>query len=166
MKIGFTKEWCLAKAREEVGGDISAGRLLFEEGQEAPEHVDSNQANLRMVLSRVVNLTRRQKGMGLEEFSRAADIDLEEAITIENVGSRSPSPRTLYQVSKTLDLPLKGLMQLAGLSSHREGGSLSSEALRFAANSEPIRDLSSKETAALEDFVAILAQQTAVDSRE
>jgi len=70
-----------------------------------------------------------------------------------------PKPRVLFNIAKALDIPVGGLMELAGLRQSRNEA-LSEAAVRFAAKAEPTAELSAQEREALEEFVRVLAERS------
>ena len=106
------------------------------------------------VLGQLIEYTRRQLGLSLEELSRRASVDLGELLAIER-DNATPTPRALYQLAQYLHLPLGKLQELAGLAEPRDDR-LTEAALRFAARSEPTAQLSATEREAYEEFIKVL----------
>lgn len=110
------------------------------------------------VLGQLIEYTRRQLGLSLEELSRRASVDLGELLAIER-DDATPTPRALDQLSHYLHLPLGKLQELAGLAEPRDDR-LNEAALRFAARSEPTAQLSAAEREAYEEFIKVLVGST------
>lgn len=159
MKIEFTKEWCMRMARLEGEATIAAGTSALdpvfrkEYGTREAVPDDSN-----IVFGRFVRLMRRQHGQTVENLAEAADVELSELVEIEDDTRHIPDHRTVYQLANYFQVPMSNLMQIAGLAVPKDSR-LFDEAIRFAARSEPVAQLSLEERAALEAFVVILSEK-------
>lgn len=69
-----------------------------------------------------------------------------------------PRPRTVYQLSLTLELRQDRMMQLSGNVAPRDE-SLGQKAVRFAARSEPLEKLSRQEQDVLNEFVKLINER-------
>ena len=87
------------------------------------------------ILGQLIEYSRRQLGLSLEELSRRTSVDLGELLAIER-DDVTPTPRALYQLAQYLHLPLGKLQELSGLVEPRDDR-LNEAALRFAARSSP-----------------------------
>lgn len=161
MKIELTKEWCLQMARMEIdaGADIEIGAgpvaadPTIRYSESAMEHVpDPN-----IAFGRFVRLMRRHHHLTLEKLAEDADVEITELVEIEDDSRHKPEPRTVYQLAKRFQVPTTKLLQLAGLSAPKDAR-LVHEAIRFAARSDPVEELSENERAALEAFVSVLSE--------
>ncbi|EIU7205280.1 helix-turn-helix domain-containing protein [Pseudomonas aeruginosa] len=156
MKFSFPKEWCLSMARRE----IEAGREAhFGVGVTPIANAESAEhgAVSGTVLGRFIQLMRRKRRLTIERLAEEADIDLSELIEIEMDSHYQPQPRTIYFLAQYFDLPRAKLMELAGLVVPRDSH-LSHAAIRFAASSDPLVELSDVERKALEEFVRELSK--------
>lgn len=72
-------------------------------------------------------------------------------------GEGTPERRTLFNLAGAIKLPSQKLMHLAGLVSTRDPR-LEKAAVRFAAKSSPVEALTTEESAALEEFVSVMAE--------
>jgi len=159
MKIEFSKEWCMRMARMEGDATIAAGTYaldpVFTQEQRYKELVieDSN-----VVFGRFIKLMRRRRGITTEKLAEDADVDLAELVEIEDDARFKPEQRTVYQLANYFDVPMRNLMQIAGLTVPKNSR-LFDEAIRFAARSEPVAQLTPEEQAALEAFVVILSEE-------
>lgn len=156
MTTEFNKEWCLNMARLEGDAEIGAGALAVDpvfDGQliEQPEEP-------ALAFGRFVRLMRRRRGMDMEKLADTADIDIVELMSIEEDPRFRPEVRTVYQLSMFFDLPRESLLQIAGLTKPKDER-IYEEAVRFAARSETVADLTPEERAALEAFVAVLSEK-------
>lgn len=158
MRIAYTKERCLRRAPNEGTGHVGAGALAFTpKPQIEAESCSTNINGVRIAFGRFVQLMRREQGLSPEDFANKADIDVGELINIERT-TCSPEPRTIHQLSNSLNIETKKLLQLSGLAELKEP-ELEHEALLFAASSESIDKLSKEEAEALEHFVTVLSEK-------
>ena len=146
----FTKEWCMKMAHREDGEQIFAGKT-FEEQTSAPE---------KTALMQLVYLLRKKNRMTAEQLAEKADLDLIDVLQMEGNPSYRPDPRTIYNISKLFKIPNKALLQVSGITTCRDYD-IPENALAFAAcTSTSTTHLTSEETLALEQLVAIIAQKT------
>ena len=158
MKIEFTKEWCVRMAQLEGDSAIEAGLYAIDpvfDCEPVPELApeDSN-----VVFGRFVRLMRRRHGLTVEKLAEDADVEVTDLVEIEDDARHKPEPRTVYQLAHYFHVPEANLMQIAGLTAPKDTRLLD-EAIRFAARSDPVTQLTQEERAALEAFVAILSEQ-------
>jgi len=158
MRIAYTKERCLRRAPNEGNGYVGAGSLALSPKKEIKNESCSTEINeVRVAFGRFVQLTRRNQGLSHEAFADQIDVDVQELVNIERT-TCSPEPRTIYQLSRSLNVETKKLLQLSGLSTLKEP-ELEQEALLFAASSESIDKLSKEESEALKHFVTVLSEK-------
>lgn len=162
MKIEFTKEWCLRMAALEAQStsdlDIGAGPVT-KQAAPADEGAAAQAPDPNFAFGRFVRLMRRHRQLSLEKLAEDARVEITELVVIEEDARHVPDPRTVYQLAQQFRVPTPKLMQLAGLSQPKDAR-LSEEAIRFAARSEPIEELSDVERAALEAFVSVLSERS------
>ena len=101
---------------------------------------------------------RRQRRLSLEKLAEDTDVEIAELVEIEDDARHKPTLRTVYQLATYFRVPQGKLQQIAGLTTPRDARLLD-EAVRFAARSETVADLTPEESAALEAFVAVLSEQ-------
>lgn len=157
----FSKEWCLRMAEREGAIEIGAGRLAFDpvfDGAEMPAVAAVEEDEPRIAFGRFVRLMRRQRGLTLEKLAEDADVETADLVEIEGDPHHKPEPRTVYMLANYFKMPHNNLEQLAGLTAPKDNR-LFEEAVRFAARSEPVTELSPEERAALEAFVSVLSGQ-------
>lgn len=150
----------MAQARREGDASVGAGLLAFDPVPE--ERRSSVQVapveETRIAFGRFVNLMRRRRGYTMERLAEIADLDASELLVIEDGAHHVPEPRTIFKLAQTFEVSQQRLMQLAGLAAANDAG-FRKEAVRFAARSESVQNLTSEEASALEAFVAILSEQ-------
>lgn len=159
MKIEFTKSWCLrmAQLEAESASDIEIGAV-----PPAPEalietHTIEQPPSSNIAFGRFVRLMRRHRHLTLEKLAEDARIEVSELVEIEEDTRHSADPRTVYQLATLFSVPIPTMMQLSGLTIAKDAR-LIDEAIRFAARSESVEDLSEVERAALEAFVSVLSE--------
>lgn len=111
------------------------------------------------VLGRLIEFSRRARGLSVERLADEADVDLGELVALEREEDVRATPRTVYKLAKLLGVSTGKLMVLAGLAD-AEDTTLKEAALRFAARSEPTAQLSKGEREALEEFVKVLVERS------
>lgn len=101
---------------------------------------------------------RRSKHLTVEKLADDADVEISELVSIEEDAHYKAELRTVYQLAEFFDVQKSGLLQVAGLTVPKDTR-LVDEAVRFAARSEPVAELTREERAALDAFVAVLSEQ-------
>ena len=147
-------EWIEEMAKQEEGyHSFSVGGLASEFDAEIRPSPDS-----RAAFTRFIDLARRNQKLSIEALAGAADVDLRELVGILEEGI-SPSPRAVYKLAGVLGVPIRRLLELAGLAEARDPVFVDA-AVRFAARSEPTAALTKHERAALDEFVKVLVQSS------
>jgi transcriptional regulator with XRE-family HTH domain len=158
MKIELTKDWCIRMAQLEADAEIGAGPLAIDpvfDGEAVPAEVPEETV---VAFSRFVRLARRSRGLSVEKLAENADVEVAELVSIEESGQYKPDLRTVYQLANFFGVQRAKLLQVAGLTAPKDGH-IVSEAVRFAARSEPVAALTSEERSALDAFVSVLSEQ-------
>lgn len=160
MKLRRSKDWWMARARREGDAVIGAGLLAFDPApDERPSGAQTAAVEeTRIAFGKFVNLMRRRRGFSMEQLAQVADLDASELLVIEDDIHYIPEPRTVFKLAKTFEVSQRRLMQLAGLAAASDAG-FRQEAVRFAARSEAVQELTLEESSALEAFVAVLSEQ-------
>lgn len=133
------------------------GRRLVERALGGASDV-SEVKDLHRGLGALIHLLRRQKRLTIHELAARVRIDPNELLAIETQSSFEPSPRTIFQLEQFFALPERSLVVLSG--SVQVDSSLREEAVRFAASSESIAELSRDEKGLLNRFVKFLREYT------
>lgn len=155
MKIEMTKAWCLAMAEQEGTCEIGAGLIARDPASDSSSAPIPIEHGRRLVFGRFVSLMRRQLRFSVEQLAVKSSLDVAEIVSIEEDARYQPEPRTVYRLAEVFGVPQQKLMQMAGLAVSTDV-SFRDEAVRFAARSESMQQLTSEERAALESFVAFL----------
>lgn len=153
-RIHMTREWCLAIAQQEGTCEVGAGWLARDPSVAVVADVVPIDRG-RLAFGRFVSLMRRQRHLSIEQLAEQAALDMADVISIEEDIRYQPEPRTVYRLAQLFGLPQQRLMELAGLAVAQDS-SVREEAIRFAARSEPIQQLTQEERNALESFVRAL----------
>lgn len=155
MELKIQREWLERMAEKEGNGIVSVGGLAVLVETTAHKQAAVN-ATERSVLAQLVQWQRRSLRLTVEVLAKRSDVDLEEILMIET-GKGLPEARTMYKIAEVLRLPASKLMKLAGLVDNRDPN-LGNAALRFAACSASIDELTVEETRVLEEFVRALGE--------
>jgi transcriptional regulator with XRE-family HTH domain len=159
MKIEYTKEWCMRMAALEGDAAIGVGPFAVDPTFEYEPRAEPDVADTtNVVFGRFVRLMRRRHGLTVEKLAEDADVEVTELVEIEDDARHKPEPRTVFQLAHFFRVPEGNLLQIAGLTSPKDS-KLFDEAIRFAARSDPVAQLTVEERAALEAFVAVLSEQ-------
>lgn len=161
INITLTREWARSQAKLESDGSVtSVGGLAQRASGIALKTSPTASASVpeatpdprRQSLGKFVELSRRRLRISVEQLADQANIDLRELLAIEYASDVTPEPRTIFQLATILRVKPEPLMELAGLVV-RKNTALTESAVRFAARSEPMQELSADEEAALNWFV-------------
>ena len=159
MKLPEMKDDAFLRlAKEEDNCSIAAGSLegVFHKKQSSA--VELSLPAMKFAFGALINLQRRKRAWTIEELAKRAQIDLDEAVAIEENPVFRPEPRSVYQLAKVLTLPIKKLLVLSG-NAELSNSRLERAAVQFAARSRAVEKLSDAEAAALNEFVAALAEE-------
>ena len=163
MKLELKKEWFennLPHDALEVGAcnpsHVHAEKFEQEESssQREDEFVEA------YAFGALVQLLRRERKLTVDQLADEVRVAAPELISIEFDPKYVPKPRTVYQLSKFFGLPDRPLMKLANVTTVHSD-QLRDAAVRFAASSSKVMELSREERAALAEFVQFLASQGA-----
>ena len=161
MKLELPKEWFeknLPHDNPEVGaGTPEQFKTQKCESQESSFHPEDDFA-VTYAFGALVQLLRRDRKMTVDQLAMAVQVSTPELISIEFDPKYVPKPRTVFQISKYFGLPDRPLMKLANVTTVHSDR-LRDAAVRFAANSSKVMELTREERAALTEFVSFLASQ-------
>ncbi len=153
----MTDETFLRLAMEEDNCEIAAGSLRGVFPRKESQAAEAPVPVIRFAFGSLINFQRRRREWTIEQLATQAQIDLDEAVSIEEDPAYRPEPRSVYQLAKVLALPIKKLLVLSG-NAELSSVKLETAAVRFAARSRAVEKLSDAETAALNEFIAALAE--------
>jgi transcriptional regulator with XRE-family HTH domain len=157
MKIEVSKDWCVRMAQIEGDEEIGAGALAFDpvlDAKTASEAADETS----IAFSRFVQLARRDRRLTVEKLAENADVEVGDLVSIEEGRNYKPDLRTVYQLANYFGVQRAKLLQIAGLTESKDSH-VATEAVRFAARSEPTAALTAEERSALEAFVSVLSER-------
>jgi HTH-type transcriptional regulator, competence development regulator len=160
MKLIVNEERFLAAIDRAGDHEVGVGLLAADPFMEPPEERVLLEAvrvePTHLAFGKLIHLLRRKKAWTMDRLAEQARIDTEEVLQIESNVDYRPEQRTVYQLAQVLSVPPTALMQLSGNATPR--AEVMREAVRFAANSEPIAKLSPEEASAVESFVSALSR--------
>lgn len=169
LKFHATSEWYRAMAKIEADHDISAGFPLLDleilkEGNVSqdisnrPAHQDEENYKIecrQAGYSRFMHMLRIDKRLSIEQLAEKLNVDHEQLFLIERkIGYKAP-PRTLSLLATFYNLPLNGLLQLAGVVRDMDK-KIEKDIVRFAAESDSFEKLSKEEKALLNNLVKVI----------
>jgi HTH-type transcriptional regulator, competence development regulator len=158
VRIDLDKEWCMRMAQLEADAEIGAGPLAIDPVFDGDALLGEATEETSVAFSRFVQLARRSRGLTIEKLAENADVDVAELLSIEESGQHKPDLRTVYQLANYFGVQRANLLQVAGLTVPKDAHIIS-EAVRFAARSESVAELTPEERGALDAFVSVLSEQ-------
>jgi len=160
MKFNISKEWCLAAAELEEGTIIGAGDLARNSGpQEFAQLTEAPPDESRIAFGQFITLARRRRQLSVEALAEATEVDIGELLAIEQHDSHfAAEPRTVYQLANYFSVSRPRLMELAGLM-RPKNSAVVQEAMKFAARSVSVAELTEQEKVVLEGLVTVLTEQ-------
>jgi len=156
MKFNSDREWLMKQAELEDNCFVSVGGLVS-----AIEDIDQQSQGVnaaRPAFVSLLDLTRREHKLTWEQFSQRLDVDLGELIGIDNDEKYKPTPRTVSKIAHFIHVPAEKLFILSGLARAHDTH-FQEEALRFAARSQPVEELTFEEHEALKEYVKFLCER-------
>ncbi len=156
MKILDEDTWITQKAAEEDGASVLAGCIRMTSPE--PLLATSDVLTARLSFSKFVHLARLKLALTKEQFANKAKIPLKELVCVEDDDQFTPTPRTVHMLAQFLKVSHEKLLTLAGLAQAKDA-QFNAAAVRFAAMSEPIRELAPEEQEAFEEFAKFLSSR-------
>ena len=159
VKIQYPKdrEALIEAATRESDTCVSVGGLADNFGMmQAPPIPVSNPAIGPKVFARLVEFWRRKQRLTIKQLAEKTGLDEAEVFDAEQ-GDTVPELRVLHTLSQALGVSYDKLLHLTGHVQDRNE-QLKHAAVRFAANSESMEQLSKEEETALHDFIRELAE--------
>ncbi|HEY5553196.1 MAG TPA: hypothetical protein VIK52_14985 [Opitutaceae bacterium] len=114
--------------------------------------------DLHRGLGSLIKMLRRRDCVSVDQLAKQARVAADELRRIELNAALEPNPRTIYQLEQYFKLPPRSLVMLSG--AVRADSDVRAEAVRFAASSENIAELSQEERKLLNRFVKFLREHT------
>ena len=157
MTHSISTEWCRKMTALDEHVTPGAGALAARPYVEA-DALSLRTEEARIAFARFVNMARRERGLTIEELAEDADIEIGELMSIEENAHHEPDLRTVWCLSNVFGVSETRLMELAGLAVPKDGHWLEN-AVRYAARSVPIKELTPDEQLAFDGLVAVLSQK-------
>lgn len=156
MKLERSKEWYARRIALEGDEEIGAGAPPR---NPMPAAVETcvKPVDTRIAFGTFVELWRRNRGWDVVKLAEEAGVNPEEILEIEHSPQSEPEPHAVYRLAGVFNLPVKILMELAGLIESRTPN-LRQAAVRFAARSESVAELTPHERAAFDAFVSAISE--------
>jgi transcriptional regulator with XRE-family HTH domain len=156
MRFNTDPEWLKKQAALEDNCFVSVGGLVLavEDLEQQAQRVNA----VHTAFVNLLNLTRREYKLTWEQFSQKVDVDLAELMGIESDENYKPTPRTVTKIAQFIHVPAEKLFILSGLARARDI-QFEEAALRFAARSQPVKELTSEEHEALKEYVKFLCER-------
>jgi transcriptional regulator with XRE-family HTH domain len=105
-----------------------------------------------MVLGRLLELSRRGRGLRADEVADAAGVALTDVMALEGGVAATVNAEVVVKLADTLQIPRAIVLHLAGLLPE-SSVKLEEAALRFAARSMPVDPISAGERDALDELL-------------
>lgn len=144
-------------AEESFDSLAAQGRAVIQQTLDTVEKTD-DVPDLHRGLGVMIQMLRRRDRLSYEQLASKAHIAVAELRQIENDPTFNPNPRTIFQLEQFFNLPSRALVVLSG--AVRVSKQVREEALRFAASSQNMSELSREEKKLLNEFVKFLQEQT------
>ena len=151
----------LREAFADTGEDLDS---LAARGKEAAQRALSETRDgagvedLHRGLSALLQMLRRREQLSIDVLAQNAHVDASELRCIEHDPAFDPNPRTIFQLEQYFKLPERSLVVLTG--AVQVDDDVREEAVRFAASSEHISDLTRAQRKQLNLFVKFLRKHT------
>jgi transcriptional regulator with XRE-family HTH domain len=165
MKMLISPDWLRRKIESDPDVDTDAGPsigLMESAGMFGPtEAVSTDEAKVLRVVqafSLLVRQLRRQHQWTIEELAKRALVDVEDLRQIERDPHYRPQPRVVHQLSTVYGVPEHPLMKLSGATVNADHD-FEEKAMRFAAKSDDVSQLSDQEQQALNEYVKYLVEE-------
>lgn len=175
MKIFIDQEWLNQRLVNDDGDACEAGKPICRAVDFVDAITDANTTSIEAqkeeqkpsVLSLLVHRIRRRDRLTLAQFADRIRVSVDELSHIENNPLFGPQPRTLHQLADYSKIPPASLLRLVP-DAIAQDHEIENAALKFAASSDDLADLSRIERRELNDFVKFLASykgKTKADAR-
>ena len=140
---------------EDACDSITAGRRTDE--NVTTLGVLDDASRLRSALGRLIELSRRIRGLTPAEFASAHRITMQELVALERGERVTPNPRAIRALAKTAGVAASPCLQLAGCAA-RVDPALEREAMRFVSATGTETKLTRAEQRRFQAFVKVLSR--------
>jgi len=162
MKLRFTNHWLRSQIDKDADIECDAGIPLRDSTSIThfthPEAASVATApGLKMaVLSVLVHQLRRRDGLSVTQLAERLRVDADELANVESDPNYVPRPRTMHQLADYMKVSTQAVQSLTAEAIARNNN-IAQAALKFAASSKDLSQLSNAERRGLNDFVKFLA---------
>jgi transcriptional regulator with XRE-family HTH domain len=164
MKLELDKAWYSERIARENDLEATTGapdlrhptQQNAQHDRRQPEEVFAEQH----AFGSLIQMLRRDRKLTVEQLAADARISLAEIISIEEDSKHVPRARTVRQLTVFFGLPAHTLEKLSNVA-EVDDLQLKDAAIRFAASSRTIMELTGEERQALSEFVNVLASRDA-----
>lgn len=161
MKLKLSRKWfedrIAAEDNCEVGAGASPEEIAGTKELRVAEHTEDEFVET-YAFGTLVAMLRRDRMLSIDELAAEARISPAEIVSIEADPNYVPKPRAVHQLAAYFNIPQRSLLKLANVTIVHDS-LLRDAAVRFAAKSSQVMELSREERAALTDFVEFLSTQ-------
>lgn len=163
MEMLVSREWLRGKIAEDPDTESDAGvpvALLESINMFIPADLQSEEQDEKLIERKAafgtfIRQLRRRDSLSVKRLASNAQVDERELQDIEHNPHHVPRPRTIYQLASHFKLPEAELMRLSG-ATRSVNQDFHEAALRFAAKSDDLGELTDREREALNDYVKYL----------
>ena len=166
MKLMFNQEWLNQRIEDDAGEACEVGAPIhravdftaaLQSAKEEANTARKDIAQRKGVLSLLVHQVRRRDKLTVVELAHRLRVDPNELEAIERDPKYGPQPRTLHKLAGYTKIPATNLMRITP-DAHNVDDELDTAAMKFAASSDDVSDLSRNERRGLNDFVKFLVR--------
>jgi len=161
MKMYISRDAIRKRIREDGNLDVEAGipsiraeTLELFVNKKSDEEVEV--LELKHAFGTLIHQMRRDKGVDILTLAEKVDVNQEELCSIENINGFEPKPRTVFKLAEYFNLNKGNLMKLSGAAITHDKPLLDA-AVKFAARSDDLSELSKEEREILNNFVKFLS---------
>jgi len=165
MKLLFTIDGLRRKIAADPEDEPTAGGLA----ERAVDHAlaaenttaigENKVVRLRIALGVLVRQLRLREGLSIAQLSERAEVSEDDLRQVEHDPHYTARARLIYQLSEYFGVSLVTLSQMSG-ATHAVNRVLYNAAVKYAAHSDDVSELTSDEREALDTFVAMLNERS------
>jgi len=161
MKLELNRRWYERRLPQEGDLDVTVRTPDVEDCNDEPTSRTQHPEDLfveRHAFGALVQMLRRDRRLSIAQLAVEAQIEAAEIVAIERDPEYVPRPRTVHQLASFFGLSNRALLKLSNVTAV-DNTTLRDAAVRFAAHSTKVIELSSDERQALSEFVKFLSSQ-------
>jgi transcriptional regulator with XRE-family HTH domain len=157
MKMLISPDWLRRKIESDPDVDTGAGPSIGLMESAVPTDED-NILRVVQAFGVLVRQLRRQQQWTIEELAKRTQIDAEDLRQIERDPHYRPRFHVVHQLSTVYGVPERPLLRLSGATVTADHD-FEEKAMRFAAKSDDMSQLSEQEQQALNEYVKYLVEE-------